>query len=193
MYQNYNEYVNQLKEIADTLKVYDGQANILDINNSFNKWIEQLNEINQSPRAKIIFIGNGGSAGISSHCATDYLKNGKIRSMSLNDSATITCLSNDYSYEEVFSKQIEFHGFENDLLIAISSSGMSANIINACNVAREKKMRIITLSGFESENSLISLGDINYYINSKEYGFVEILHLTTIHAALDLYLKRKQF
>ena len=110
--------------------------------------------------------------------------------MALNDPATITCLSNDYSYEEVFSKQIDFHGYENDLLIAISSSGMSQNIINACNTAKRKKMEVITLSGFNNENTLRSLGDLNYYVNSKEYGFVEILHLTIIHTALDLYIEK---
>ena len=104
--------------------------------------------------------------------------------------ATITCLSNDFSYEDVFSKQIEYHGFEDDLLVAISSSGNSKNIINAVERAKSKKMQIITLSGFNENNSLKKLGDINFYINSLEYGFVEILHLTVIHTALDLFLEK---
>ena len=191
MFKSYSNYIKKLKNTADELKVFDDKGKILDIDQTFDNWISKLQEINKSTRKKIIFIGNGGSSGIASHCATDYLKNGKIRSMALNDPATITCLSNDYSYEEVFSKQIEFHGCEDDLLIAISSSGMSANIINACNMANEKKMKIITLSGFKEGNDLIKLGEINYYVNSKEYGFVEILHLTTIHTALDLYMEKK--
>ena len=138
--------------------------------------VKILNEIKSSARRKIAFIGNGGSAGIASHCATDYSKNGDVRSLALNDAATLTCLSNDYSYEEVFSKQIEYHGFENDLLVAISSSGNSNNIVNAIEAAT-RKMIIITLSGLK-DNSIKKLGDMNFYINSMEYGFVEILHLT---------------
>jgi D-sedoheptulose 7-phosphate isomerase len=134
---------------------------------------------------KLIFVGNGGSAAIASHMATDYSKNGNIRALALNDSSMLTCLGNDLGYDRVFAKQIELHARPGDLVIAISSSGRSANILNAVKAARDAKGAIVTLSGFSAENPLRRLGDINFYIDSDRYGFVEIGHLTICHAILD--------
>jgi D-sedoheptulose 7-phosphate isomerase len=134
---------------------------------------------------KLIFVGNGGSAAIASHMATDYSKNGDVRSLALNDSAMLTCLGNDLGYDRVFAKQVELHSRPDDLVIAISSSGRSANILNAVAAARSSRCAIVTLSGFSANNPLRRLGDINFYINSDRYGFVEIGHLTICHAILD--------
>ena len=135
---------------------------------------------------KLIFIGNGGSAAIASHMATDFSKNGNLRSLAMNDGAMLTCLGNDLGYEKVFAKQIDLHAVEGDLLIAISSSGRSANILQGVGMAREKQCRIITMSGFAPDNPLRKMGDINFYLSSSQYGFVEIGHLTICHAILDL-------
>jgi D-sedoheptulose 7-phosphate isomerase len=134
---------------------------------------------------KLIFVGNGGSAAIASHMATDYTKNGQIRSLALNDSSMLTCLGNDLGYDRVFAKQIEMHARSGDLVVAISSSGRSANILNAVKAGRDAKCAIVTLSGFSADNPLRALGDVNFYINSNQYGFVEIGHLTICHVILD--------
>src|SRR5690349_14186238 len=134
---------------------------------------------------KLIFIGNGGSAAIASHMATDYSKNGGIRSLALNDGSMLTCLGNDLGYEWVFAKQIELQAVRGDLVVAISSSGRSPNILQAVNAARRAACAVITFSGFTAENPLRSLGDLNFYIASDCYGFVEIGHLTICHAVLD--------
>jgi D-sedoheptulose 7-phosphate isomerase len=134
---------------------------------------------------KLIFIGNGGSAAIASHMATDYSKNGDIRSVALNDSSMLTCLGNDLGYDQVFAKQIDLHARAGDLVVAISSSGRSANILNAVKAARKAKCNVVTFSGFTADNPLRGLGDINFYIGSDRYGFVEIGHLTLCHAILD--------
>lgn len=138
---------------------------------------------------KVIFIGNGGSAAIASHLAIDYTKNGNIRSIALNDGAALTCLGNDFGYGQVFAKQIEMHGSAGDMLVAISSSGRSENILNAVHAARQHRMYVVTLSGFAPDNPLRGLGDMNLYINSPSYGFVEIGHLTLCHAVLDLAME----
>jgi D-sedoheptulose 7-phosphate isomerase len=134
---------------------------------------------------KLIFLGNGGSAAIASHMATDYTKNGNIRSVALNDSSMLTCLGNDLGFDQVFAKQVEMHSRAGDLMIAISSSGRSANILSAVRAALAAKCRIITLSGFTNDNPLRRLGNINFYIDSDRYGFVEIGHLAICHAILD--------
>ncbi|WP_082363893.1 SIS domain-containing protein [Rhodopseudomonas sp.] len=134
---------------------------------------------------KLIFIGNGGSAAIASHMAVDYSKNGGLRAVCLNDGAMLTCLGNDLGYEQVFARQIDLFAQPGDLLIAISSSGRSPNILNAVAVAEQRGCRIVTLSGFAPDNPLRSQGDINFYLASDQYGFVEIGHLTLCHAILD--------
>lgn len=134
---------------------------------------------------KLIFVGNGGSAGISSHMATDYSKNGDVRAIALNDASMLTCLGNDLGYERIFAKQIELYARADDLVIAISSSGRSANILNAVKAARAAKCAVVTFSGFTPDNPLRRLGDLNFYVNSDRYGFVEIGHLTICHAILD--------
>jgi len=134
---------------------------------------------------KLIFVGNGGSAAIASHMATDYSKNGGIRSLALNDATMLTCLGNDLGYERVFAKQIELHARAGDLMIAISSSGRSANILDAVDAAVSAGCAVATMSGFAPDNPLRKRGGWNFYVASDRYGFVEIGHLTICHAVLD--------
>jgi len=135
---------------------------------------------------KVIFIGNGGSAAIASHMASDISKNGGVRAVAFNDLSTLTMLGNDFGYENVFSKQLEFYGFDGDILVAISSSGGSLNILKAAHKAREKGLRLFTFTGMvrTAENQLRSLGDINFVVPSTDYGIVEIAHLSLIHSVI---------
>jgi D-sedoheptulose 7-phosphate isomerase len=136
--------------------------------------------------AKLIFIGNGGSAGICSHMATDFSKRGGLRSTAFNDSSALTCLGNDLGYESVFAKQIEWHGRPGDLLVAISSSGRSRNILKGVETARAQGCGVATFSGFEEDNPLRKKGEVNFYVRSRQYGLVEVAHQALIHAILDL-------
>jgi len=134
---------------------------------------------------KLIFVGNGGSAAIASHMATDYSKNGGVRSLALNDGSMLTCLGNDLGFDHVFAKQIELHARAGDLMIAISSSGRSPNILNAVDAAEAAGCTIASMSGFTPDNPLRRRGAWNFYVASDRYGFVEIGHLTICHAILD--------
>jgi len=140
---------------------------------------------------KAIIIGNGGSAGIASHIAIDLTKNAGVPAMALNDPAALTCLSNDYGYEEVFAKQIDYHGKPNDVLLAISSSGQSVNIRRAVAVAASRRLFTVTFSGFREDNPLRRLGELNFYVPSSEYGFVELAHHTFLHCIVDELCKDK--
>jgi D-sedoheptulose 7-phosphate isomerase len=139
---------------------------------------------------KLMFVGNGGSATTASHMATDYNKNGNLRALSLNDSSMLTCLANDYSFDDVFAKQVEFHARAGDLLVAISSSGKSPNILNAVRTARALGCTILTMSGFAADNPLRREGDINVYLPSDLYGIVEIGHLALCHAIVDYSMEQ---
>lgn len=137
-----------------------------------------------------MLIGNGGSAAIASHQALDFWHAGSVRAMAFSDSALLTCMSNDYGYENVFAKSIEMFADSRDVLIAISSSGCSPNITRAVQVARAKECDVITFSGFDKDNSLRSLGDLNFYVASNVYGYVEIAHLALIHTVADMIKTR---
>lgn len=139
---------------------------------------------------KIMFIGNGGSAGIASHCAIDYMRNGRMRSTCFNEGALLTCISNDYGYEHVFAEPIAMHADPGDILVAISSSGKSPNILNGVKAAKNAGCFVITLSGFKPDNPLRSLGDWNIYVPSDQYGFVELAHQIVLHTILDLIVKQ---
>ena len=139
---------------------------------------------------RVYFIGNGGSAGIAIHMTVDFLKNGGVKTHSMHDPATLTCLGNDYGYEYVFSKQLGIVAEKGDILVAISSSGNSTNILRAVEVAREKGCSIITLSGFEPDNKLRRMGDINIYVPCAEYGIVESIHNMILQQAVDELMMR---
>jgi len=135
---------------------------------------------------KIMFIGNGGSAGIASHMAIDFSKNGGFPALAFNDAASLTCLANDLGYDNVFAHQVRTLARPEDLLFAISSSGRSANILEAVRTAKDKEIKVVTLSGFAPYNPLRAMGEINFHVPNGEYGFVEITHLALCHAILDL-------
>jgi D-sedoheptulose 7-phosphate isomerase len=126
---------------------------------------------------KIIIAGNGASATISSHIAVDFTKSAKIRSVNFNEAGLLTCFSNDYGYENWLKKALEFYSIPGDLLILISSSGNSKNIINAAKIVKKLKLKLITLSGFSKRNELQNKGAVNFYVNSNNYNIIETTHL----------------
>jgi len=140
---------------------------------------------------KVMFIGNGGSAAIASHQAVDYWKNGGMRAIAFNDSSLLTCIGNDFGYPQVFVKPVEMFADAGDVLVAISSSGRSENILSAVNAARKKECKVITMSGFAADTPLRLRGDLNFYVVSDSYGHVEIVHLTLCHCILDTIMSRR--
>jgi len=143
-------------------------------------------------KGKIIIIGNGGSAAIASHASIDLTKAAKIRSINFNESSLLTCLSNDYGYEHWAEKAIEFYADSNDLIILISSSGQSKNIINAALKVKDMGISLVTLSGFSKNNKLRALGDINLWVDCSKYNIVETVHQTWILSVIDQLIHIKE-
>jgi len=182
---NAARYFSTLADLLNSTAVTDADGVPLSLDEGFVR----VNAATQATHArgnKIVFIGNGGSAGISSHLAVDFMKNGGLRAIAMNDAPLLTALGNDYGYETVFARQLEMHANPGDLLIAISSSGRSPNIINAVTTARQRECGVITYSGFGDDNPLRRSGDVNFYIRSGSYGFVEVGHLALCHASFDI-------
>ena len=138
---------------------------------------------------KVIIAGNGGSASIAAHTAVDLTKISKIRSITFNEPNLITCFANDYGYENWVLKALNFYADENDLVILISSSGKSKNIINAARYAKKNKIKVITFSGFAKSNPLKKIGHINFWVNSDKYNYIENLHQTILLMIVDLMNK----
>jgi D-sedoheptulose 7-phosphate isomerase len=179
-----DNYFHMLAHLLCSTDVTSANGACMEFDQAVNWAMKRARSVHAAGN-KLIFVGNGGSAAIASHMATDYSKNGGVRSMALNDSSMLTCLSNDLGYERVFAKQIELHARIGDLVIAISSSGGSPNILKAVEAAQLAGCSVVTLSGFKPDNPLRRKGEVNFYIASDRYGFVEIGHLTICHAILD--------
>ena len=139
---------------------------------------------------QVFFIGNGGSAAIASHMTADFMKNGGMKTYSLYDTSVTTCMGNDYGYEHIFSRPLEFLGNPGDLLVAISSSGNSQNIVNAIQAAEGKGMQVITFSGFQRDNRISSMGAYNIYVPSNQYGIVESIHNIMLQQIVDTIMGR---
>jgi len=164
------ETVEKLAEVADLLK-----------------------NVNSAGKKTLIF-GNGGSAALASHFSVDLTKNAGLRCVNFNEADLITCFANDYGFERWVEKAVDFYGDEGDLLIVISSSGSSKNMLNGVKAARNGNFQaVVTLSGFAENNPLSQLGDINLWINSRAYNFVENIHQIWLLAIVDLIIGNREY
>ena len=134
---------------------------------------------------KVIIVGNGGSAAIASHVAIDLTKAANIRSINFNEASLLTCFSNDYGYENWVQQALDFYADKNDIIILVSSSGQSQNIINGAKKALAMKLPLITLTGFSDDNPLNKLGDINFWVDSSTYNVVESVHQMWLLSVID--------
>ncbi len=182
-------YINDLIKKLEQTKVYINTKKELAYDIGMQELVACFTRHKQE-KSQIFFIGNGGSSAIASHMTADFMKNGGMRTYSLYDNAVTTCMGNDYGYAYVFSRPLAFLGQENDLLVAISSSGSSQNIVNAIHVAKTKKMEVITLTGFLPDNPSKQMGDINVYVPSEKYGVVESIHNLMLQQTVDLIMER---
>ena len=151
-----------------------------------------LNDVHLKGKKALIF-GNGGSASIASHFSVDLTKNTGLRCINCNEANLITCFANDYGYERWVEKAVDFYGDEGDLLIVISSSGSSENMLNGIKAARRGNFKaVITFSGFAKDNHLCKLGDINLWIDCEAYNYVENIHQVWLLAIVDLLIDSKK-
>jgi len=142
---------------------------------------------------RVVFIGNGGSAGIAAHLAIDLSKNASVPATCFSDASMMSCLANDYGFESWLSHAVRLNAREGDCMVAISSSGRSKNILNAVAMAREIKLDVITLSAMSADNPLRTLGDVNYWVNSWSYNIVETAHQFWMMAVIDLIIGRAEY
>ncbi len=185
-----NPYVRELIHTLENTEIYiETDRKCADYDEGIDRLVAAFTE-HKKKQSQLFFVGNGGSSAIASHMTADFMKNGGMNTYSLYDNAVTTCMGNDYGYEFIFSRPLEFLAREGDLLVAVSSSGNSANIVNAIETARAKKAEIITFTGFRADNKAKTLGDINVYVPSFQYGIVESLHNLILQQIVDLIMER---
>jgi D-sedoheptulose 7-phosphate isomerase len=175
----------QFRRIGDLLagtQVTDGSGVDIGIDAGSNVAVDFLTATGEGT---VFVVGNGGSASIAAHAALDLFNRARIRAMAFYDPATLTMMCNDYGYIHAFERQINFWGKQGGALIAISSSGKSENILRAVKAAQANNCKVITISGFAPTNPLRSMGDVNFYTESVDYGEVESAHSVIAHFLTD--------
>ena len=185
---NFKQYLANFNQVLSGLVITNEFQIEINIDQAFSIFAEHLNLVKKNNHT-IYLIGNGGSSGIVSHVSVDLLNSCKIKAFPVTDNSQLTCFANDFGYENVFSKPLEILLSEGDLLIAVSSSGSSTNIVNAAKSAKNKKNILISLSGFKPDNSLRQIGDLNFWLDSSSYGKVEIGHALILHYLTDRFCK----
>lgn len=176
--------LEQFSDILTQLRISSSDRGGVPIQTGLDEACDRLGKL-RLVGAKAILVGNGGSAAIASHHANDFGRNGGLRAITFNDSALLTCLANDFGYDEAFAEALRVHADSGDVLIAISSSGKSPNILHAVLEARKLGLFAITFSGFSADNPLSTLGHLNFYVPSQSYGIVETAHMLMLHGIVE--------
>lgn len=186
---NTDMYINKVIKLLSEIEITAKNGERYEYYAGINKMVDILLDCKKK-RQGVFLCGNGGSAGIAQHMTADYIKNGGLQTHSLYEQATLTCISNDLSYEYVFCKQLELMARERDILIAISSSGSSKNIVRAIETMREFEGTVITLTGFRADNPIRKMGDINIYVPVEHYGMTESIHNLILQQVVDMIVEK---
>ena len=178
--KNKNNFIKILKNFSFDKKILETSKLFRECNLSNNK---------------VIFLGNGGSASIASHVSVDLTKNAKIRSINFNEADLITCFANDFGHENWMKEALRMYCDNNDIVVLISSSGNSRNIVNAAKWCSKSNLKFITLTGNNSNNPLkkTNTKGINFWINSKAYNHIELAHLFILLSVVDLIIGKNVY
>ena len=172
-----SKYFSQYQTSIPRPEVYKDLATLKD-------WIVAANKAGK----KTIFVGNGGSAAMASHFAVDFTKTANIRAINFNEADLITCFANDYGYENWVEKALEAYADKGDVIVLISSSGKSPNMVNGCKWAVKNGFNLATVTGFASTNPMRTMGKVNLWVDSTAYNIVENTHLIWLLSVCDMII-----
>lgn len=176
----------QFAALLENCEIAGRDGNSLGVESGIAAALQILAKVDERG-GSVFVVGNGGSAAIASHAVIDLINVAKLRAFTLHEPAVLTCIVNDYGYENAYSRLLKHMARPGDALIAISSSGRSTNIRNAATQVVENGGSVITLSGFLPDNPLRSMGDVNIWLNASDYGLVEIGHQFILHNMSDRF------
>ena len=174
------DYLNTLNKLMLQVQVTDMAGTSLPLEEGADRAIQMIIDVRSASR-KVMLGGNGGSAAIVSHVENDLSESSGVRAMVFTEQPVLTARANDHGYGSVFERPIELWAEPGDLLVTVSSSGKSENIVRALETARKKQCKLMTFSGFDPDNQSRLLGDLNFYVPSSVYAYVETAHTALIH------------
>ncbi len=181
---NPKEWLKQLGVVLDKTKSKVGR-----METSFDdasKEVMHLLKTSMASKQSVFWVGNGGSASICAHLSQDMMNKLNIKSLYFGETSLLTCMANDFGYEQVYAKPLKQFVQKDDLLIAISSSGNSDNILNSVKIAQDTGMKIVTLSGMKEDNKLWNTeSDVSFFLSSDLYGIVEVGHEALLHGIIE--------
>jgi D-sedoheptulose 7-phosphate isomerase len=183
--EQWQDHVEQVYALLKAVTIRNRQGRSINAQAGFEHWRSLTAKLRRR-HGTIFLIGNGASASMASHMAADLAKNGGLHTEVFSDLSLITAISNDMGYEHVFSEPLSRRVRRGDMLVAISSSGKSPNVLAAVKVAIRAKTTVVTLSAMGPKNPLQFLGDLNIYVPARTYGFAESCHATILHHWMDL-------
>lgn len=182
--QSARAYLADLSRLFEAVEASAAGDARMEVDAAVAAAVDMLGELRRSGR-KAMLIGNGGSAAIVSHMQNDLFKMVGLRALVFTEQPLLTALSNDDGYDTVFRQPVSRWAEPGDLLIAVSSSGESNNIVTAVAAARERGCKTVTFSGFKPGNRLRQMGDLNFYVPMVNYGYVELTHSILGHCISD--------
>jgi D-sedoheptulose 7-phosphate isomerase len=182
--QDATQYLQKLSELMLTTQVTDRSGSKLSLDEGTEKAVQMVLGAKAASR-KIMLTGNGGSAAVVSHVQNDLCKRVGVQALVFTEQPLLTALANDNGYESVYEEPLKLWSEPGDLLVTVSSSGKSENILRGVSAAHERGCQIITLSGFNPENPLRQMGDLNFFVDSDFYGYVETAHAALTHFITD--------
>ncbi|MCL1128022.1 SIS domain-containing protein [Shewanella surugensis] len=181
---NFSEWQKNIAQGHAKLVVSNRRGIKISVDLAFNQLRQIIYKLH-SKNGSAYFIGNGASSTIASHFAADLTNNYAVHATAISDPALLTAQVNDFGSETMFSRPLNVFARENDLLIAISSSGSSSNILSGVRCAHEKGMMVVTFSAMSQKNPLRNFGDLNFYVPVDTYGVAETCHTSLLHYWLD--------
>lgn len=190
MMNYFDEYVKDVCEGLNNTVVTNKEGEEISKDLGYEIWANKAYELYTSGQGLMFFCGNGASATMAEHMSHDWFQNGSINTYSVSETSHLTAISNDYSYEDVFAFRVKRICADKDILVTISSSGDSPNVVKAIKTAQEKGTFVITVSGKKPTNKSRNMGDLNFYVPLETYGMVESAHAILLHGALDFYLDK---
>lgn len=189
-FTNYSEqYFSDIFTALNRVLCTDIKTNPISFEKGLEIWIDE-SEKRKKNKGVFFFCGNGASATMAEHLSHDCFQNADFLTETVSETSHLTAIANDYSYAEIFAYRISKTMEEKDMLITISASGNSANIVRAIEEARKKGAFIVTLSGKGKDNNSRKMGDLNFYVPLQTYGMVESAHAVLLHCWLDMYMDK---
>lgn len=188
---NWSSNIIEIGKCLQAMSVLSGDSRNIPADEAFCMWIDFTIHI-RAQKNTVFLIGNGASASMASHVAADLAKNAHVHTEVFTDLSLITAIANDVSYDEVFAEPLRRRLKKGDMLVAISSSGQSRNVLQAVATANKLGGIVITLSAMKAENPLSNAGELNLYVPAQTYGMAETCHAAILHHWIDKIIMQNQ-